>query len=1043
MAPVDRREHRQQRVRGAGASTVQASFGFNFGALGAKQASLPPQRSGRRSRTPVQSTPRNSNGSARRHRSLSAPRSVKSQRSATPKNNVVTPRLGKRKRGSSAVAAPENENEEDELSPDRVENVASVEKSRRVAKTVSPIREEPNEAPDELSIIEEAPFTVRKTPTPGNVTGLLSNGTGVSADSRRSGARRSRSTDVVPVTPGMQPSSNARQSFALSTTIENTASNASQAEDEDMDELSPPQNADAITPRVILRKSISNDIPPEGEDGGIDELSPAQATIPNTIASVAANSHNESVATPVPARSVARGRPRKSNGTKENSSAATPAVRKPTQRKSRRIVAEDEPTEEQADELSPETQKTTQVTLMLARRTEEEVEASDEESEAYEEPLEPDDAPRESTPKPIAKRTVSKQVQRAKPASDKPPRKRQKALGPKLSISVMRMKGYGVRGITVADTTRTILEETIDHRLGRMLEKMQTASDSSSRKELRSEVNLALSFKESLNEKLLDLQDANDVLTTNLKKLRVFKRDNAELRKDILALQNSRQEIALEHDDVQAEYEGEKARVESKNTLSDNMFDIETAIQNGRKRARQERREEEGPNVPLSLLLETMSSEKGTASPSGETSKVVRSRKFNKKHPASPVKQQQQSVPTYHLVVRSGSGWLPARQFFDKRHFSIRAKEAKKAHVRSLAKAAALNVLQRRATDSLADFTARVHTAPVNQVSVAAPPSTSHALAAPTRTDLLTRMSNLRARIQSPNGRSVRKSQISETNETAIESLASRKDVVKISPLFHPFPRLPREIQDEIFYQAIGYTGKISIYRANTARNAPSSSEPPITISKLFRISRSINEHVTTHIFRSTNFQFGMTGFTNFLWQIGPINRSHLQNLTFRFGKASLLHCVRWLAPDPIWELFLPPVATNPPSLTYFWRCQIRDLMRELTLLTLTIDIRDVPLADVSLLVRILKSAMGSTQDIRIIDNLGSAKKPNVCNQALYRRFPNFTEPTWRELALRYHADYKHLRWHMRQKLALYDRTVDVRPILDEWMNLNRAFFDA
>jgi hypothetical protein len=204
------------------------------------------------------------------------------------------------------------------------------------------------------------------------------------------------------------------------------------------------------------------------------------------------------------------------------------------------------------------------------------------------------------------KRTSPKQAQRSKPPSDKPPRKRQKPLGPKLAISVLRMKGYGVRGITMADTTRTILEEAIDHRLSRMLEKMQTSQDSSHRKELRSEVNLVLSFKESLSEKLLDLQDANDVLTTNLKKQKIFKRENIELRKDILALQNSRQEIALEHDDVQAEFEAEKAKVEARNTLSANMFEIEAAIENGRKKAQQEKREHEGPDMPLSMLLESV-----------------------------------------------------------------------------------------------------------------------------------------------------------------------------------------------------------------------------------------------------------------------------------------------------------------------------------------------------------------------------------------------------------------------------------------------------
>jgi hypothetical protein len=167
----------------------------------------------------------------------------------------------------------------------------------------------------------------------------------------------------------------------------------------------------------------------------------------------------------------------------------------------------------------------------------------------------------------------------------------------------MRIKGSTVRGITVADTTRTILEETIGHRLTRMAEKMQTSKDSARRKELRSEINMSLSFQESLNEKLLDLQDANDVLSTNFKKMKLFRRDNAELRKDILSLQNSRQEIALEHDDVQAEYDAEKAKVDARNKLSEDMFEIEAAVQVGRRKAQEEGREDEGPEIPLSMLL--------------------------------------------------------------------------------------------------------------------------------------------------------------------------------------------------------------------------------------------------------------------------------------------------------------------------------------------------------------------------------------------------------------------------------------------------------
>ncbi|KZM19874.1 uncharacterized protein EKO05_0004376 [Ascochyta rabiei] len=604
MAPADRREHRQQRVRGAGPSTVQASFGFNFGALGAKQASLPPQRSGRRSRTPVHNTPRNVAGSARRHRSVSAQRSVKSQRNGTPMNNDATPRLGKRKRGSSQPVPDASHEEDDELSPDRAENLRSVEKSRRVARPVSLVREEPDEAPDELSIIDEVPATASRTP--GNVTGLTNRAT-PSAISRQQTSRRSKSTDIVPVTPGMQPHSSSRHSFVLSTTVENTASNASQPDDEDADELSPPQ-IDTTTPRIVSRVSIPNDTPREGEEEEVDELSPTQATVSTAIASVV---RGQTSATPVPVRSVVRGRPRKAAQATEIEALVLPSTRKPTPKRNANAVIAEKEGDEQQDELSPGNERTTQATPKLARLVEEEAHGSEEESDVYEEESEPEEDTREPTPKPVAKHISPKQAQYAKP-SEKPPRKRQKILGPKLAISVMRMKGYGVRGITVADTTRTLIEEAIDHRLGRMLGKMQASQDSARRKEMRSEINLALSFKESLDEKLLDLQDANDVLTTNLKKMKIFKRDNAELRKDILALQNGRQEIALEHDDVQAEFEAEKSRVEARNSLSANLFDIEAAIQNGRKKAKHERREDEGPDVPLSMLLETVSRDVGS-----------------------------------------------------------------------------------------------------------------------------------------------------------------------------------------------------------------------------------------------------------------------------------------------------------------------------------------------------------------------------------------------------------------------------------------------
>ncbi|KAH7402584.1 hypothetical protein BKA66DRAFT_449093 [Pyrenochaeta sp. MPI-SDFR-AT-0127] len=643
MAPIDRREHRQQRVRGAGPSSVQASFGFNFGALGAqptKQSSLPPPRSSRR--TPIQTTPRGAHGSVSRHRSASVQRSGSSNRTSAPRDQTVTPQLGKRKRGSRQAQPGADEGEDDELSPDREETVRSIEKSRRVVSTISPIREEIDDVPDELSILDEGGSSVRKSfmdmsavinGTPVSVlakkrasSGELPRRTPIadrignmSVTSQHSMSRRSRSksTNPGPTTPALLQNGRPRRPSASRFGAEFNTPGALVPAEESDDELSPPQVIGS-TPRIVMKEQQLPSATQNADEVDVDELSsPLQPTpVQETSATleeqpahqasitrltkrgrpprVIDEGENQPVVYAAPARPAQRGRPANAVQSKEAGIEATPITRKPKKRRRTRTIMEEEDVSE-ADELSPETAKHEKTV----------VEVSDAgESSEYEEP-ELEEVP-EPTPQLIRRHQSPKQLQRPTNLTEKPPRQRQKFTGPKHAISVMRIKGSTVRGITVADTTRTILEETIDYRLNRMAEKLQSSSDSSQRKDLRSEINLSLSFKESLNEKLLDLQDANDILSTNFKKMKLFKRDNAELRKDILGLQNARQEVALEHDDVQADFEAEKARVEARNTLSTNMFDIEAAIQNGREKARKEGRENEGPEIPLSMLLETV-----------------------------------------------------------------------------------------------------------------------------------------------------------------------------------------------------------------------------------------------------------------------------------------------------------------------------------------------------------------------------------------------------------------------------------------------------
>ncbi|KAL1796934.1 hypothetical protein ACET3X_005474 [Alternaria dauci] len=682
MAPVDRREHRQQRVRGAGPSSVQASFGFNFGALGSqppKQAPLAPQTSPRR--TPIRSTPRAANGSAQRQRSASLQRSSVSKQKSTPKDNAVTPQLGKRKRGSPNAQPGAADGVEDELSPDRDETVRSIEKTRRVVGTVPPIREEQDNVPDELSMLDEGTSTVRETVfarstvvkrTPPQVSSQIRASPGsfhkttpiidrveeASVASRPSTSRRSKSTDAGPATPSLLPNGQPRTSSAPQSGTVLETPTAAPTHEEGEDELSPQLNGS--TPRVVGSEPRPQPMTQEETEMHVDELSPPTQPTPvqispiaNGISTLQIQEHEsvEQTTTPLPAK---RRRPRhvSDNGNLEEETLPNLATAKPAKRGRPRRVEEDiqkeetpqtkpakrgrpkkevaaqqseleatpdvhesnqtngvNPTAKEAevvDELSPVRERTPIHPLESISREEDVVEISsaDEESDAFEVPEVEEEA--EPSPRPETGKLSPKQMQRTKSTTEKPPRKRQKFMGPKHAISIMRIKGSTVRGITVADTTRTILEGTIDHRLSRMAEKLQTSQDSARRKELRSEINLSLSFKESLNEKLLDLQDANDLLSTNFKKIKLLRRDNAELRREILGLQDSRQEIAIEHDNIQARYDAAKAEAEIRNTLSDNMFEIEAAIKNGRDKARKEGREDEGPQIPLGMLLETV-----------------------------------------------------------------------------------------------------------------------------------------------------------------------------------------------------------------------------------------------------------------------------------------------------------------------------------------------------------------------------------------------------------------------------------------------------
>lgn len=564
----------------------------------------------------------------------------------TPK--AITPHTGKRKRNSRSVASAGDDEELDHLSPDHDKGFPLVEKSRRVAASISPIREEPDDAPedapDELSLLQDTAGSVRKTSrsesvlevaTPASVVpssrstpkstqgktpiaGRIGN---MPLSLRQSIVRRSRSTELQ-VTPTTLTNGRPRLSAASRSDASPQTPGANPEDEDSEDELTPRPGEE--TPRSVV--AVLPVEPTAGDDGELDELSPAQPAL--TPQPPSQRTDKQSKQNPVDSPEVQqeatptrrRGRPKKVVTEEEIEVQATPATNESGRQKSNlsketRAYPDDIP-----DELSPDAaNRTQQAPIRTApdqirpakkQAPEPTVDvSSSEDSDDYDPKVheeEEDDRVQSTTRRALESKP-------AKKSSHEPPRKRQKTSGPKYAISVMRIQGSLVRGISVADTTHTLVENNIDHRIARLAGKMQSLQEDPARRKLmRTEINLALAFKESLSEKLLDLQDANDTLTSSFKKRKILRAGNLQRRREFIAIQNSRQEVALETDDKQASFNAAKEKVESKSKLSANLFEIQAAVQSGRDLARKKGRDSEGAEMPLEMWLDSVGRQVGS-----------------------------------------------------------------------------------------------------------------------------------------------------------------------------------------------------------------------------------------------------------------------------------------------------------------------------------------------------------------------------------------------------------------------------------------------
>ncbi|KAF1940508.1 hypothetical protein EJ02DRAFT_314059, partial [Clathrospora elynae] len=264
----------------------------------------------------------------------------------------------------------------------------------------------------------------------------------------------------------------------------------------------------------------------------------------------------------------------------------------------------------------------------------------------------------------------------------------------------------------------------------------------------------------------------------------------------------------------------------------------------------------------------------------------------------------------------------------------------------------------------------------------------------------------------------------------------SPKDSVTIQPLFHPFLRLPPELQEMILRTASGLIKNYNLCADPHLYAQPKPSpdqQVPISLSTMFQISHAISRTMVPYTYRATTFHFSLTGFTNFLWQSGPGNRVEIRRLTFHYGRLALLHCLRWFAPDPVFDLLQPPVLTNPRALQYFWRCQIRDLAREVNLRCLTIDVKGVPSEDVNMVVRILKNAFGSVEHVRFVETNDDGSAQTVMGI----QSEGLGEKNWRELCTRYFERHRLHQYFSRADLMRVS-TGEFQRLMDGDM----AFFD-
>ena len=585
-------------------------------------------------RTPVGASIQKRSESSRQRRSVSIPiRSsaqtgkLKSIKTPKPKSSplFVTPTVtGKRKRGKQKAGAAQD-SEQDELEQDDEEHRTSAQKSgaTRAGSTINPKpMTDRDDVPDELEENDENHF--------------------VSSDQKRR-ERLSKSLEATPATPNINEHEEPLQSHRL---------------------RQAPATIEDNTPAHLQKRSRQH-----GELPGIGNSNRTTQSQIKQLISNRGGAHHSALLKPG-LQATAQEDDESGDELSPDKSRHTPG--KQRGRKSAEPVAEELETgnvakgdgAEDFDELSPENDR------MLRRNDRHQTlsgpslrapalllkPGSDEDNELHASEDEDVNYHRRRPMKVVATETLrehrelhhsatvtenahARPSKRPKPStSSKPKKKRQRGGDAAIPITIYRLfhpkprshsdieggedsayvaaaainSSIRLPGVNAVDVLAQITEEILSRRITGFHEQSQVAISQTVRSELKRKRGVVQLFNASLSDRLFELTEAVDAGAALKGRLKEVLREKLRLRKEFLSIRKQREDLALKMDEIRTEH---RERVRSKKERDDinaAMFDIEAAVLRGKENAEKEGRENEGPEMPLEMLLENRARDVGS-----------------------------------------------------------------------------------------------------------------------------------------------------------------------------------------------------------------------------------------------------------------------------------------------------------------------------------------------------------------------------------------------------------------------------------------------